>query len=96
MFKFWIIKETMPLLITLAIIAALVIGCLVWVFIESIRDKFRKKPNAALSGGKAVRSNTLLGSGLNGSKRGVNWCIGCGHHNAPDAATCDLCGRGQK
>ena len=52
--------------------------------------------NAALSGGKAVRSNTLLGSGLNGSKRGVNWCIGCGHHNAPDAATCDLCGRGQK
>ena len=47
MFKFWIIKETMPLLITLAIIAALVIGCLVWVFIESIRDKFRKKPNTS-------------------------------------------------
>lgn len=45
MFKFWLIKETMPLWITLAIIAALVVGCVVWGFIESIRDKFRKKPN---------------------------------------------------
>lgn len=50
--------------------------------------------NAELSGGEAVRSDDLLGSGLNGSKRGVNWCIGCGHHNAPNAATCALCGRG--
>jgi peptidoglycan/LPS O-acetylase OafA/YrhL len=49
MFKFWLIKETMPLWITLALIAALVVGCVVWGFIESLRDKFRKKPNEKLS-----------------------------------------------
>ena len=50
MFKFWLIKETMPLWITLAIITALFLGCFVWAFVDLIRAKFRKKPNAAPHG----------------------------------------------
>ena len=46
MYKFWLIQVTMPLWIALAIIAALVVGCVVWGIIQSIRDKFRKKPNS--------------------------------------------------
>jgi hypothetical protein len=38
-------------------------------------------------------SNASLSTGLNGSSRSVNWCIGCGHHNAPKSAICTLCGR---
>jgi peptidoglycan/LPS O-acetylase OafA/YrhL len=48
MVKFWFIRETMPLWIALAVIALLVLGCVVWAGIETLRDKFRNKPNAGI------------------------------------------------
>jgi peptidoglycan/LPS O-acetylase OafA/YrhL len=49
MLKFWLIKETMPLLVALAIVAALFVGCVVWGFIESLRNKFREKPHTQVT-----------------------------------------------
>jgi hypothetical protein len=52
MVKFWFIRGTMPLL---AVIALLVLGCIVWAGIETLRDKFRKKPNARLDRPEGAR-----------------------------------------
>ena len=50
MVKFWFIRETMPLLIVLGIVMLCILGCFVWAGIETLRAKFRKRPNTSGEG----------------------------------------------
>ena len=61
MIKLWFIKEIMPLLIVLAIIILLVIGCILWAMIDNarlaIKRRFRRKSNANLHRTKMAGDN---------------------------------------